>query len=483
MPSVVEDLARLQEKQVRLKRELAASETALVAAEQEQEKKDLLFGEAHIGRLKAQARLDLLEWATATQPRYAYIFQRKRNSAKALQRATSTLGQLREVGSKAVSNLRAQERKAEGSQAKLERSRAALVAMQALVNAAKSWKADRIRIASVEAAESDSLKTLEKYRLEEQTLSSQSAKNAATEDRLRLRIDEVHRTQSELRQLLSRLHGHVQSGSCPLCGQDHGSKSTLLSNIGKQMTEDAASNARAELARVQEAGKQLSLKVESARSRVNHQSATMEELRREKAALAERIEAFETAAAELRIVIEVPDVTSHEITNRHTQAHEDVEKFSLLVRKDQDELAESQATVDDLRGRIATAQETVTDAEAAVESSQAEATRLRDDPRATQISLDTPLLELTELEKRHRAQLSEVNTAFADAKKAAKKSSDAADGYRAEGEVSQIRPRGSPQRDQQLEEKDHGDEGSVRRVQAPFRCRPRCSTSFDGCRG
>ena len=150
MPAVVEDLARLQEKQVRSKRELAASETALVAAEQEQKRKDLLFGEADIGRLKAQARLELLEWATATQPRYAQILQRKRNSAEELQRATSTLDQLSEVGSKAVSKLRTQERKAKGSRAKLERSRAALVALQSLVNAAKNWKADRIRIASEE---------------------------------------------------------------------------------------------------------------------------------------------------------------------------------------------------------------------------------------------------------------------------------------------------------------------------------------------
>ena len=196
------------------------------------------------------------------------------------------------------------------------------------------------------------------------------------------------------------------------------------------MTEDAASNARAELARVQEAGERLSLKVESARSRVNHVSATMEELRRERAELAERIGAFEAAAVELRIAIKVPDVTSHEITSRHTQAHKDVERLELLLRKDQDELAESHATVDDLRVRIATAQETVTDAEAAVESSQTEATRLRDDPRAAQISLDTPPSQLTELEKRHRAQLSEVNTAFADANKTAKKSRDAADEHR-----------------------------------------------------
>ena len=301
MLTVVEDLARLQEKQVRSKRELAAAETALVEAEQKQRTNDLLLGEADIERSNAQARSQLLKWVIATQPQYAHILQRQRNNAEQLKRAMSTLDQLHGIESKAVSKLRAHERKIEESQAKLERSQAALVALQALVDAAKRWKADRIRIAAVEAAESSSLKTLEKYRLEEKKLSSQLAKNAASEDRLRRRIGEVHRTQSEQRQLLSRLEDHVQSGSCPLCGQDHGSKSKLLSRIRKQVAEDATSSTRTELAHVQEAGERLSRKVESARSGVDHESATIEELSQERAERAERIRAFEHAAAKLRI--------------------------------------------------------------------------------------------------------------------------------------------------------------------------------------
>ena len=430
MPAAVEDLARLREKQARSKRELAASETALAAAEQEQKRKDLLFGEADARRLKAQARLELLEWVTATQPRYAQILQRQRDSAEELKRATSTLDQLRRVEPKTVSKWRAQERKAEGPRAKLERSRSVLVALQALVNAATSWKADRIRISAIEAAESGSLKTLEKQRLEEKTLSSQLAKNAASEDRVRRRIDEAHRTQSELRQLLSRLEGHVQSDSCPLCGQEHGSKSKLLSRIRRQVTEDTVGDARVELAHVQEAGARLSRKIESARSRVDHESTTIKELRQERAELAESIGAFEAEAVKLGIAIEETDVTSHEVMNRHAQAREDVLRFDLLVQKDQDELAESRAKVDDLRGRIAKAEEAVAGAEAAVERSQAEATRLRGDPRAAQISLDTDPLRLADLDNRHRGQLSEANAAFANSKKAAKKSRDAADGHR-----------------------------------------------------
>ena len=55
-------------------------------------------------------------------------------------------------------------------------------------------------------------------------------------------------------------------------------------------------DARVELAHVQEAGARLSRKIESARSRVDHESTTIKELRQERAELAESIGAFEAEA-------------------------------------------------------------------------------------------------------------------------------------------------------------------------------------------
>ena len=62
------------------------------------------------------------------------------------------------------------------------------------------------------------------------------------------------------------------------------------------------------------------------------------------------------------------------------------------------------------------------------------------------LSIPTPC-DWRILDNRHRGQLSEANAAFANSKKAAKKSRDAADGHRQRAKVSRSRLGGSPLRD------------------------------------
>lgn len=430
MPTLNEEIAVLQEKQVQLKLELTAMETELFAGEQEEKRNDLLLVGANTERLNAYERSALLKWVAATKPRYEQILKRQRDCEMELKHARSNLDQLRADGLKAVSNLRVHERKAKESRARLEDGRNALVALRALVDGVKSWESDLRGIAVLEADESNLLKKLEKLRKEEQILSSQLAKNSESKERLRHRINEVNRTQSEVRQLLSQLEGHVRSGSCPLCGQDHGSKSELLNRIRRQMAEDTASDIRAELVRVQEQVELLSQNVASTRSALEHENATLESLRQDKAGLYQRIKVFESDLGKMGISISATDLTSQEVTNRHTHERQEVARIEQLVQKDQDELAETQAAVVHLRERIAKAEETVANVTDAVENSQAETASLREDPRAAQLPLDTEPRELTELEKLNSAKIINVDAAFADAKKIAKKSTEAADNSR-----------------------------------------------------
>ena len=60
-------------------------------------------------------------------------------------------------------------------------------------------------------------------------------------------IAEVDKSQSELKTLLSQLQGHILTGTCPLCGEDHGSKDELVRRIQNHLAADAASSARADL--------------------------------------------------------------------------------------------------------------------------------------------------------------------------------------------------------------------------------------------
>ena len=430
MPTVIKDLERLQEKQRRWENKMAGAKAALGAAEKEKERNDLLLNNANAERLNAQPRSNLLEWVTRVQLRYTQALQRQSNSFEQLKHAMSTLDQLRDAESKAVRKLRIQKRKAEGSQANLQKSRAKLIALQSLVNAVDRWKADRERIAAIETTESELVKALEKHRFEEKKLLSELSKNAASEVSCRRRIDELDQTRSDLRKLLSEVEGHVQSGTCPLCGQDHGSKNKLLSRIRSQVNHDATTTASIELAHIQEAGKQLSHEIDVIRNRVNHENFTIEQLSRERVERTESIEEFEDAAAKQGIAIEAPDETSQEILRHYPQARQEIAKFNQLVRTDQNELSETQAIVEDLRRRIATSKKELIEFKAAVKNRQAAVARLSHDPRAAQIPLDTKPRKLMELERSHRAHVSDVNIAFANATNAAKKSRDTADKHR-----------------------------------------------------
>ena len=430
MPTLVGDLERLESKQRSWKHELTVADAALVAAEEEQRRNDLLLNNAKGERSNAQARSKLLKWVTRVQPQYKQILQQQSSSFEELKYVMSTLDQLRVAESKIVRELRIQERKAKASRSTLQESRTKLIALESLVNAVNSWKSDRERIAAIKASESDLLQTLEKHRLKEKILLSELSKNAVSEAWCRREIDEIDETQSELRQLLSQLEGRVQSGTCPLCGQDHGSKTKLLSRIGSQVIHDSTSTARVELARIQEAGRRLSYNIDVIRSRLNDGNVAIEQLRQESVERIESIEAFENATAKQGLTVGRADITSHEIMHLCSQVREDIAKFNRQVRIDQDKLSEMQATVETLRRRIATSEEELIDVKTAVKDSQAAAARLSDDPRAAEIPLDTKSRKLTDFRIHHRAHVSDVNIAFSSAKNTAMKIRDTADRHR-----------------------------------------------------
>ena len=88
------------------------------------------------------------------------------------------------------------------------------------------------------------------------------------------------------------------------------------------------------------------------------------------------------------------------------------------------------AIVEDIRRRIATSEEALTEVKAAVKNSQEAVARFTDDPRAAQIPLDTTPRKLMELERLHSAHLADVNIAFSNAKNGAKDSRDTTDKHR-----------------------------------------------------
>ena len=124
---------------------------------------------------------------------------------------------------------------------KLKAKRGELSGLQSLNESIASWGANRARLAAVVESEQAGVKSLESLRAEERELSPQVTAVAAEESRLSRQIAEVDKSQSELRNLLSKFQAHVRTGTCPLCGEDHGTKDELVRRIQKHVAADAAS--------------------------------------------------------------------------------------------------------------------------------------------------------------------------------------------------------------------------------------------------
>ena len=218
-----------------LQQQLAQSEQALDAAEEKRRAAELALqraeqrlAEMNVKCVGTQAHTDLLEWIRTTRPVYAQLIERQRTLQDELNRATDALTQHRATEEKAASALRGQENLALQFAEKLKTKRAELAALQSLNESIASWQVNRARLAAVVESEQAAVKSLESLRAEERDLSPQVTAVAAEEARMSRQIAEVDKSQSELKNLLSQLQGHIRTGTCPLCGEDHRRCATCL---------------------------------------------------------------------------------------------------------------------------------------------------------------------------------------------------------------------------------------------------------------
>jgi exonuclease SbcC len=143
--------------------------------------------------------------------------------------------------------------------------------------------------------------------------------------RLVRQIAEVDQSQSELKRLLSQLQGHVRDGTCPLCGEPHGSKDNLLRRIQKHIAADAATGARVTLAGVQEKASQLAERLAGSKQKAETADAYLTSLKKERSTLTAEIGRFEDAMSKLGIVIEAPGPTpTEQLRARHNRLQQEV---------------------------------------------------------------------------------------------------------------------------------------------------------------
>jgi exonuclease SbcC len=398
---------------VKLQGLLAQKEQAVVAAEDKRNSAELAvhqreqrIAEGNANCVETQARLDLLEWISTAKPIYAQLVEEQRTLNDELNQAADALAEHRRVEEKAASDLRTQEHLAAQSTEKLRTKRAELAAAQSLNDSIESWQANLTRLANIIESEQNAVKQIELLRAEERELSPQLTSAVAEEGRVSRQIEEVDKSQSDLRKLLSQLQGHVRTGTCPLCGEDHGSKDKLVRRIQQHILTDAASRARADLVDVMARTKQLAEQVATNKQKQQLTNTQLTNLKTERSNLGAEINQFENSSASLGIVIGASGPTPAE------QLQTTLSLIQHQVDEHNRQFLERRAAAEAVRTRLTTTRsllkakaDEITAKKAVLVRLRTEAGQLRDDPRLPPLTLETPDDELANLGRLNREHL------------------------------------------------------------------------------
>ena len=360
-------------------------------------------------RMAEQKRLESFAWLRKNQTDFARFSARKQELETTVRRQDDELQLLRAKETAAGATLRSREVQIAQLAEKIGVVRQQRNTVQAFLEAAPRWQTNRARLAAIAQSEQKNAATVETLRAEERELAPLLATARAEEGRLVQHIAEADKSQSELRGLISQLEGHVQTGFCPLCGDDHGSKEGLLKSIERHVARDAASGARADLTQVRERVRQLGERVAANKQRQQVVTQERNGLSTERERLDSDIAQFSVMASKLVITLEGAGPTPAEQGAAiHAQLNQDLAELEKLN-------GEAQAAITNDRTAVAVATAAVAQKKAEAEQTrgeikrvQQEIDRVRAEAQAARVTLEMEPQQLADLEETSRKRLEEA---------------------------------------------------------------------------
>jgi exonuclease SbcC len=379
------------------------------ASEEAVQNTERWLSKLNASRVEEESRAGFLEWVRSNKPIYVQLLQQQNKYEEKLRNLTAELSLRRRAEETAIGDLRRQEVFATQMAKNLKTYRAQLGEMWNLQRSGAQLRANCTRLDTIAQVEQTDLNTLNSLKIEEKTLSPQLTAVMEEESRLNRQIAETDKNLSELKALLSQLQAHIQTGICPLCGEDHGSKARLLHRIRESVATDAASNARALHAGVREQVKHLTEQIAANRHKQQVVIQQLGSLKKERAVLEDEIGQFKNAAAKLNIAVDVMGSAMAE------QVKAQIERLQRDIADADRQNQELGIAIETARKAAATSKSNVAaknteviDCKRLLASLQEEIPRLRSDPRLTQISLDIEETQLFELKRLNVKRLSEI---------------------------------------------------------------------------
>ncbi|MBN9662515.1 MAG: SMC family ATPase [Acidobacteria bacterium] len=412
------DITRTRFEVSRLQRLIAEKDQLLGEAEARHVTADSLLKRAEQRALElrravaaGQTQIDLLKWIRLKRPQYNQLIQGEREANDMLARATSKMIQDRITEESIAGELLRLDEVTPQRSKELQIAREQLALAGRVSESIAGWRAKLARLKVVIQLEGEAAKSFEALGTEAQGLASRVASFTAEEARIARSIAEVDKSQSELKRLASQLAGLVQTGTCPLCGQYHGSRDELLKRIEHHLSLDVASGIRASLTEVRDRIRGVSQEITQNTERYRIVEGLIGDLQTEHRQLEWDIGQFKESGGKLGIVLdansEAPTKQLQTLSNRIQVEIGDLERQIKEATISADAL---RLKLRNVRAGLAASTAESREQTARLNRIGSEIAELRSDPRAIQVPLDSEDQHLTELEAVADGQLSELRS-------------------------------------------------------------------------
>ena len=416
LPSVLSSLSDLRRRQHRATAEFEAAGSARAEAEEAQERTRLLANEFSENRSRLRSVAEALPRAMATQPRYANLLERSRAYEQAVSDGSRSLANLREHRIKEASALQSRENRSRDLEARLAMMSRVLSELDSLSGAAASVRADRERIRKLDALVASCRARLNDLTAAQQATQSKLAEQIEYHDDVAQRVDRSEYAEAAVSELLSRISAHIESTSCPLCGHDHGTQEQLVARIVARPTRNSATTAlQNELTHARTRKEEFEALLDQLKVSSRKETRSIDESSKERINLTARISQFEETATQLGIMSNAERPVLEQIQRRQANDQSQIAQMRIEVSALHDELRRQKILLGDVDRSIEAAGNAVNDSQAEMDACQQDILRLRHYSPPLDLSLETSLEELAQLDERNKAQLKEVEFALNEA--------------------------------------------------------------------
>ena len=314
----------------------------------------------------------------------------------ALEKANEALALGAEGERQATEMLEKAERDTESVFKELTDMRGRAVSLDEMIETSRDWRSRSSNLVQTKEDEKNALKLLEGLRAQDGAALARQEEVERREMELIGQIKSVDKAQSEQRKLLSQIQSYVRTGTCPVCGQDHGTVRILLDRIEMQVSTDAASAARKALSDVQSEARAVSANRSSNAAQQKNTARKLAILRSDRRRLAQEIAAFEKLAHGFGVDVDAHPDPTHGFTERRDRILKAIEQLERTAGHNEHEMRGASQSVEAARRLVTGRRNEVIAQRRLLGDIEKRISRFREDSRVGQENIDAPICEIEE---------------------------------------------------------------------------------------